>query len=103
MFSNLTAARQQEFGVRLAIGSSRRAIAALVLRQGAVWMVPGLVVGAIGAGIAAGAVRSLLYDVSPLDPVAIGAAILALVACAAVALFVPVRRAVRCDPGVVLR
>jgi ABC-type antimicrobial peptide transport system permease subunit len=47
--------------------------------------------------------RDLLYGVPPFDPVALGAAALALLACATVALLVPVRRATRVDPVAVLR
>src|SRR5581483_3139000 len=48
MFAAMTAAREREFGVRVALGSPRRAIATLVLRQGGVWLGAGLAVGAVG-------------------------------------------------------
>jgi hypothetical protein len=97
------AAREREFGVRVVLGSSPRAIAGLVLRQGAVWIAPGLAAGAAGVVLAARLVRGLLYGVAPFDPVALGAAVVLLLACAAVALLVPVRRATRVDPITVLR
>jgi ABC-type antimicrobial peptide transport system permease subunit len=103
MFAAMAAAREQEFGVRIALGSSPRAIAGLVLRQGAVWMLVGLAAGAVGTFWVARALGDLLYGVPPFDPVALGAAALALLACAAVALLVPVRRAARVDPVAVLR
>ncbi len=103
MFASLAAARAREFGVRVALGSSRRDIAGLVLRQGAAWMGAGLAAGAVGIVLVARAVRGLLYGVAPFDPVALGVAVLALVACAAVALLGPVRRAARADPIAVLR
>ena len=48
MFASMAAAREREFGVRVALGSSRGAIAGLVLRQGGVWMLAGLAAGAAG-------------------------------------------------------
>jgi predicted permease len=103
MFASLVASREKELGVRIALGSSRRAIAGLVLRQGAVWMFAGLAVGALGVVGVAILLRGLLYGVPPFDPIALSAAALALLACATAALLVPIRRAVRVDPITVLR
>jgi predicted permease len=103
MFASMAAAREREFGVRVALGASPRGIAALVLRQGGAWLGAGLVAGAIGVVAVSRLVRGLLYGVAPFDPVALGAAALLLVLCAAVALLVPVRRATRVDPISVLR
>ena len=103
MFAAMAAAREREFGVRMALGSSRGAIARLVLRQGGVWMVAGLVVGAAGVVTVSRLVRGLLYGVAPFDPVALGLAVVVLIAAAAIALLVPVRRATRVDPITALR
>jgi len=103
MFASMAAAREREFGVRVALGSSRGAIAGLVLRQGGVWMAAGLAGGAIGVAVVARMLGNLLYGVAPFDPIALGVAALTLVACGAVALLVPVRRATRVDPITVLR
>ena len=103
MFASMAAAREHEFGVRVALGASRARIAALVLRQGGVWMAAGLAAGAVGVVAVSRLVGSLLYGVAPFDPVALGAAALLLLACAAAALLVPVRRASRVDPITVLR
>jgi putative ABC transport system permease protein len=103
MFANLAAAREREFGVRMALGSSRGAIARLVLRQGATWMAAGLAGGALGIVAVARLLRSLLYGVPPFDPVALGLAVAVLLACATVALLAPVRRATRVDPATALR
>ncbi|MDQ3950305.1 MAG: ABC transporter permease, partial [Gemmatimonadota bacterium] len=75
MFASMAAAREREFGVRIALGSSRRAIAALVLRQGGVWMAAGLAGGALGVVIVTRVVRDLLYGVAPFDPLALGVAV----------------------------
>ena len=103
MFTSLAAAREREFGVRIALGGSRRSVAALVLRQGGRWMLIGLVVGAAGIAAAARLVSSQLTGVEAFDPLTIGAAVLVLLLCAGVALLVPVRRATRVDPISVLR
>jgi hypothetical protein len=103
MFTAMAAAREREFGVRVALGSSRRAIAGLVLRQGAVWMAAGLAGGAVGVALVAHLLRDLLYGVAPFDPITLGASAATLLACAVVALLVPVRRATRADPIAVLR
>jgi ABC-type antimicrobial peptide transport system permease subunit len=102
MFANMAAAREQEFGVRVALGSSRRAIAGLVLRQGGVWMAAGLAGGMVGVVAVTRFLRNLLYGVPPFDPVALGAAAVTLLICATVALLFPVRRATRVDPITVL-
>jgi ABC-type antimicrobial peptide transport system permease subunit len=103
MFSSMAAAREREFGVRMALGARPRAIAGLVLRQGAKWIVVGLAGGALGIVLVVRLVRDLLYEVSPFDPTVLGAAVVTLVGCAAVALVVPVRRATRVDPMAALR
>jgi hypothetical protein len=103
MFATMAAAREREFGVRVALGSSRAAIAGLVLRQGGVWMVLGLLGGVAGVVVVARLVSGLLYGVEPFDPVTLAATAVILVACAVVALLVPVRRATRVDPIAVLR
>jgi len=103
MFATMAAAREREFGVRVALGSSRGAIAALVLRQGGLWMLVGLVAGTVGVIAVSRALQAQLFGVPALDPIAIGAAVLVLVVCAGIALMVPVRRASSVDPITVLR
>jgi putative ABC transport system permease protein len=103
MFASMAAAREREFGVRIALGATRGGIAALVLRQGGAWMVVGLAGGIVGIVIVGHLVSGLLYGVAPFDPLALGAASVVLLVCAAAALLVPVRRATRVDPITVLR
>jgi ABC-type antimicrobial peptide transport system permease subunit len=103
MFASMAAAREREFGIRVALGSSRGAIAALVLRQGGVWMAVGLGVGTVGVVMAARLLRTQLHGVPPFDPIALGLALATLLVCAGIALLVPVRRASRVDPITVLR
>ena len=103
MFASLAAAREREFGIRLALGSRPAAIAALVLRQGTAWMGAGLAVGALGIVVVVRLVRDLLYGVEPFDPLTVGASVAILVACATIALLIPLRRATRVDAAVALR
>ena len=103
MFASLAAAREREFGVRMALGSRPGAIAALVLRQGLGWIAAGLAVGTVGIVIVTRLVRDLLYQVSPFDPMTVGISIAILATCATLALLVPVRRATRVDATVALR
>ncbi len=103
MFAAMAAAREREFGVRVALGSTRGRIAALVLRQGGVWMAAGLVGGGAGVVVVARLLGDLLYGVRPFDPLTLGATAAVLLACGAAALLVPVRRAARVDPISTLR
>ena len=103
MYAAMASAREREFGVRVALGSTRGQIARLVLQQGARWMVGGIVVGFVGMTLVAAALRSTLYGIPPFDPVTLVAAPALLVASAAAALVMPVLRATRTDPIKVLR
>lgn len=103
LFASMAAARAGEFGLRMALGSTRGGIAALMLRQGALWMAIGLAGGAAGVVVVVSLMRSLLYGVAPWDPIALGAAVLALLISATLALLIPVRRATAVDPAETLR
>jgi hypothetical protein len=103
MFATMATAREREFGVRMALGSSRGAVAGLVIRQGGVWMALGLVLGSAGVFATTRLIRTQLYGVAEFDPITLGAAVLVLLICAGIALLAPVRRATRVDPITVLR
>jgi putative ABC transport system permease protein len=103
MFASMVAARERELGLRIVLGSTRHAIAGLVLRGGAAWMAAGLAGGAVGVVVVARLLRNLLFGVPPFDPIALGASVLILLACGTVALLVPVRRATRVDPITAIR
>jgi putative ABC transport system permease protein len=103
MFASMGVAREQEFGIRMALGSRPGAIVALMLRQGTAWMAIGLAGGVLGIMVVVGLLRNLLYGVEPFDPIALGGAVAILVGCATVALLIPVHRATRVDPMVALR
>ena len=95
--------RTNELGIRLALGANPAAIARLVTRQGMypVWI--GLACGVVAALATGSWLSGLLFGVSPRDPVTTTgvAGLLALVA--ALACYVPARRAARIDPAIALR
>ena len=95
--------RTAEIAVRIALGASPDRIRALVLGGGLRLLVPGLLLGVIGA-IAAGRVASgLLYGVGAVDPLTMVAAALVLAAVVMAASYLPARRAMRVDPATALR
>jgi predicted permease len=97
------ARRTHEIGIRMALGASARQIMRLVLGE-TLWMVGiGLVIGLGVALVATRWVKSLLFGLQPHDPLTIGLAVLVLLAVAAVAGYLPARRAARVDPMVALR
>ena len=65
MFASMAAAREREFGVRMALGSRPSAIAGLMLRQGVGWMAVGLSGGALGITLVVQLLRGMLYGVPP--------------------------------------
>jgi putative ABC transport system permease protein len=96
-------ARTQEIGVRLAVGADRRDVIWLVLRQVLGMTVMGLLIGLAGVAAAGGAVRRALFEVQPLDPIAIGAAVALLGSVALFAGWFPAWRASRIEPSYALR
>jgi predicted permease len=95
--------RTREFGVRIALGAVPRDVATMVTRQGIAITVVG-----IGGGLAIFAtvsrfLRSFLYGVAPWDPLTLGAVTLVLLAIAALASWIPARKAARLDPMQALR
>jgi putative ABC transport system permease protein len=95
--------RRQEFGVRLAVGAEPLAIIRLVLREGATVAALGVGIGVVGSLLATRWMASLLYDVSPTDPVVFISLSVLLGAVATAACYVPARRASKSDPLVALR
>jgi predicted permease len=95
--------RTREIGIRMALGADRGTVLRLVIRQGVV-----LTGAGIGLGLALGAagaqlLRSLLFGVSALDPVAFGGAALLFAIVAIAASYLPARRATHVDPMLALR
>jgi predicted permease len=95
--------RRREIGVRLALGAPARAIHGLFLRRGLVLTGAGLAVGVAGALILARLMRTLLFGIGPLDPLTFAVMPLVLAAAAAIATYVPARRALAVDPVETMR
>jgi putative ABC transport system permease protein len=95
--------RVREFGVRLALGASRADVSRLVLRAGVRLVIAGAAIGLGGAVMLTMAMKTLLYGVTPLDPVVFISAASLLFAVALAASYLPARRAALTDPARVLR
>ncbi|HUI83970.1 MAG TPA: ABC transporter permease [Candidatus Binatia bacterium] len=95
--------RTREIGVRSALGASRNDILALVFRQGMMLAALGVVLGLLGAFAASRALITLLFGVSPLDPLTYAGVVALLLGVAAFACLRPARRAARIDPAMTLR
>jgi putative ABC transport system permease protein len=95
--------RTREIGLRIALGAQRRAVLTLILRQGAVLGLLGIVVGIVGAVVAARVISSLLFATSSTDAPTFAFVTALLAATTFLACWIPARRAMRVDPVVALR
>ena len=103
VLSHAVAQRTREIGIRMALGAQSTAVLRSVLRSGTILIALGIAVG-LGLTAAGGrVVRSLLFGVAPLDPLAIAVAGVTLALAALAACYVPARRATKVDPLVALR
>ncbi len=101
--SYTVARRRGEMGIRMALGAAQGDVLRMVLRQGMMPVVGGLAAGAAAALAIGRYVASLLFQVSPRDPVAFTAATLVLLVVSAAACLIPARRATRVNPIEALR
>ncbi len=97
------ARRTNEIGIRMALGARSRGVLWLVLREALLLVGIGLVVGVLASLAVTKTAASLLYELKPNDPLTIASATLLLAAVAALAGYVPARRAAKVDPMVALR
>ncbi len=97
------AERTREIGVRAALGASPANILRLILRQGMTLAGLGIAIGLLGAIAASRALLTLLFGISPLDPLTYAGVIVVLAAVAAIACWIPARRAAQVDPAITLR
>lgn len=95
--------RTQEIGIRLALGAGAADVSRLVLREGLLLGGLGVAVGLAGAVAFTRVLRSLLFEVTPTDPVTLGSVAGLLLAVAVAAALLPARRATKVDPMVALR
>jgi predicted permease len=95
--------RTAEIGIRMALGAQRSAVMGLVLRQGATLWLVGIALGFACAWSVTRWMRSLLFEVQPADPLTFAAVATLFCAVAAIACYVPARRATQVDPAICLR
>jgi hypothetical protein len=103
LYASMAAARRREYGVRLALGSTRAGIMTLAVRQGGIWMLVGFLAGVPASLAALRVVRGMLFGAEAADPLVLGAALLLMLVAAAIALLIPVRRAAKADALTALR
>jgi putative ABC transport system permease protein len=95
--------RTQEMGIRMALGATPTAVLRMVLGQGLALVVSGLVIGLVGALALTRLMSSLLFGVTPTDPVTFAGVALVFLFAALAACYMPARRATRIDPLIALR
>jgi ABC-type antimicrobial peptide transport system permease subunit len=97
------ASRVQELAIRMALGSQRMAIIRLILESGAKLAAVGCVLGLAGAAAASNLLRSMLFGVSPFDPLVLVSAAIGVLLLALAASTLPAFRAASIDPMKALR
>lgn len=95
--------RQREIGVRMALGAAPSTVSGMISRQGLRLGIFGVAIGLAGALATTRLLQGLLYEVSPTDPLALGGTCVVLLVIAALASWVPARRAAAIDPLEALR
>ena len=95
--------RTQEIGLRTALGASPRDVIRMVLREGLLLAGSGACVGTLVSWVVSRAMETLLFEVTPMDPLTLGSVALIIALVAVAACYFPVRRAIAIDPIVALR
>jgi len=103
VLSYSVSSRMREIGVRLALGADAARVMGLVLGEGLRLVAVGTAIGIVASIAVARLARSVLVDATAWDPRLLGVAAVIMLAVAAIAAFVPARRASAIDPIVVLR
>ena len=96
-------ARTSEIGIRMSLGADSGMVQRMVLREGGVLLVLGLVLGVIGAFLAARVIQGLLFGVAPHDPLTFAGVAVMMAAIGIGACWIPALRASRIDPAIAMR
>jgi predicted permease len=103
MVAMLVVQRTREFGVRMALGAQAASIRRLVLWHAGAHAAGGILIGFLVWLPVSRVLRSVIYGLTPMDPITLAGAAALLLAAAVLASYFPARRATRVDPAVVLR
>jgi predicted permease len=95
--------RTREIGVRIALGAQWRDVLTLILRSGMLLVALGLTIGLAGAFVLTRLMASLLFEVSPTDPLTFVAVAVCVLLASLLACYIPARRATKVDPLIALR
>ena len=101
--SYIVRGRTGEIGLRMALGAGSREVLTLVLRHGLTVVAVGLLIGMVGSAALTQFLSTLLFGVTPTDPLTFAAVAGTILATALLAAYLPARRASRVDPMVALR
>jgi predicted permease len=96
-------ARTNEIGIRMSLGADARRVQRMILSEGGVLVAIGLVLGVAGAFLGSGAIRGLLFGITPNDPVTLIGVVAAMGTIGIVACWIPALRAARIDPAITMR
>jgi len=103
VLSYAVARRTNEIGIRMALGAQSRNVLWLVLREALTLVIIGVIIGLVASLAATQTASALLFELKPNDPLTITLATLLLLTVAALAGYLPARRAASVDPMVALR
>jgi len=103
VLAHAVAQQRREIGIRMALGARQVDVLAYVLRSAFSMLIVGLACGLAGAFVLTRVLKSLLFQVSALDPFALGIACVLMISVSTLAAWVPASRAARVDPMTVLR
>jgi putative ABC transport system permease protein len=103
VISLTVAQRTREIGIRMALGAVPAEVLLQVMREGLLLSLTGVALGLLGSVVLSRGLETMVFGVTPTDPLTYGGVFLLLTTAAAVAAFVPARRAMRVDPVEALR
>jgi putative ABC transport system permease protein len=97
------AERTRELGIRVALGADRGAVVRLIVGEGLLLAGIGIAIGLAGSWLLTGTLKTMLFEVSPIDPIVLALTCAAVLLVTTLASYVPARRALRVDPMIALR